>query len=85
MSDEPKPLTGPSGLYFPKEVTPLCEATKDLLLWMRNQKFRCDHLEVTDKGVLMHGLADNDPLSAAGKSGTPPDLGLGYDGDFPPG
>lgn len=84
MSDQP-PLTGPSMLYQPKEVTPLCEATKDLLLWMRNQKFRCDHLEVTDKGVLIHGLADADPAQALFGPGRSAPPGPGYDDGFPEG
>ena len=39
--------------YTPKVTTDLCEATKDLLLFMRVQRITCTHLEVTDKGVLI--------------------------------
>lgn len=87
MSDERRPLEGPSIAYWPPlpgEGNPLCEATKDLLLWMRNQCFRADHIEVTDKGVLIHGLVDIDPATAARTGGSSPKHpGPTYDRDYP--
>ena len=55
MSDGPIIVTSPTLSYVTRETTALCEATKDLLLWMRAQGFGCTHLEVTAKGVLIGG------------------------------
>lgn len=67
MSDDSLPADHPAidptadaGLmrYTPKVVSDHCEATKDLLKWMRSQGFACEHLEVGAKQVLIHGLVD---------------------------
>lgn len=87
MSNEPGPpafIAGPTLGYTPKATTDLCEATKDLLLFMRAQRIRCDHLEVTDKGVLMHGLVDEVQQRMAGPSRSAPAVAEpSYERDYP--
>lgn len=64
MSDTPilGPVNAnPTTVYTPRETTELCEATKDLLLFLRVEGIRCDHLEVTEKGVHLAGLIDDYP------------------------
>ena len=70
MSDGPVIVTSPTLSYVTKETTPLCEATKDMLLFMRAQGFGCAHLEVTEKGVLVHGLRDDFPIAKIMGGGT---------------
>ena len=65
------PQHQPTGSYTPKVGSAEVESTKDLLLFMRVEGFRCDHLEVTDKGVLIHGLTDDYP-SKRQTSASPP-------------
>ncbi len=86
MSDEPGPpafVAGPTLGYTTKAVTELCEATKDLLLFMRVQRLRCDHLEVTDKGVLIHGLVDEVQQRTSGPSRPPVVVEPSYERDYP--
>lgn len=63
MSGPPVLVTSPTLAYTPKETTTLCEAMKDLLLFMRTQGFRCTHVEVNEKHVLINGLEDDFPAS----------------------
>ncbi len=65
MSDNDTPILGPvhhpTTIYTPRTTTALCEATKDMLLFLRVEGIRCEHLEVTDKGVLLHAIVDDYP------------------------
>lgn len=86
MSNDPGPpvmRTGPTLHYEQKDSGPLVEATKDLLLFLRVQGIRCDHLEVTDKGVLLHGLTDDYPSKPAITRQTTPTPPPSYDHDYP--
>lgn len=87
MSNEPGPPTftaGPTMGYTPKVTTDLCEATKDLLLFMRVQRITCTHLEVTDKGVLIGGLVDEVQQLVSGPSRqAPPVVEPSYERDYP--
>lgn len=77
----PTPVYDPTIAYTPKQTTELCEAAKDMLLFLRGQGFGCQHLEVTEKGVLIHGLRDDYPrrqVTARGDSQRP---ALSYDRD----
>ena len=86
MTDGPVIVTSPTLSYVTKETTPLCEATKDLLLWMRAQGFGCTHLEATEKGGLTGGPRDDFPIAKIMGGGTQVSQAAGpvrqYD-DFP--
>lgn len=82
-------VTHPTLVYERKETTPLCEAAKDMLMFMRCQGFGCAHLEVTETGVLIHGLRDDYPAAKTHSAGTPVGGGdalvptLDYDNPYP--
>ena len=73
MSDFPilGPQNAPSMAYEPRVTTELCEATKDLLLFLRVQGIRINRLEVTDKGICLDGITDDYP-SKRQTSASPP-------------
>lgn len=87
MSNEPGPpvvRTGPTLHYEQRDSGPLAEATKDLLMFMRVNGFTCEHLEVTDKGVLLGKLTDHYPSRPqAMRPQTPATPSPSYDHDFP--
>ena len=87
MTDGPIIVTSPTLSYVTKETTPLCEATKDLLLWMRAQGFGCSHLEVTEKGVLIGAPRDDFPIvkimGGGTKAGGPAEPARQSYDDFP--
>ena len=86
MSNDPGPpvvRTGPTLHYEQRDSGSLVEATKDLLMFMRVQGIRCDHLEVTDKGVLLHNLVDDYPSKPVITRQTTPTPAPSYDRDYP--
>ena len=86
MSNDPGPpvvRTGPTLHYEQWDSGPLVEATKDLLMFMRVNGFACEHMEVTDKGVLLGKLVDhylNRPQAM--RPATTPTPAPSYDRDY---